>query len=114
MLLDFILIGASVFGLAKLLSVTAFRKVPAAPWVAWMLTVAVVFVSFSALFLSKIYVYGALAPDASPKPNFILPLLFGWLFFVSLRRLRTSPPASTHSDVSDSEATAQPSLMRPS
>lgn len=104
MLLDILIIGGLTYGLAKLLNATAFKSAPAALWLAWALTVVVLITSFFGLFMSQVFAYKAIAADvgvpslagSGPKPNFVLPFLFAWLFFASLNKKRkhsTEPAA---------------------
>lgn len=94
MLIDMLIIGGLVYGFARALNATAFKSSPAKPWVAWSLTVVAWIASFIALFIGRVLAYKSLAADlgvpslasSGPKPNFFLPFLFAWLFFVSVNR----------------------------
>jgi len=89
-----LIVGGLIDGLAKLLNATAFKTSPARSWIAWSLTIVAWIASFIALFIGSVLAYKSIAADlgvpslasSGPKPNFFLPFLFAWLFFMSLNR----------------------------
>lgn len=116
MLLDILIVGCLVYGLAKLLNATAFKSAPAKPWIAWSLTAAVWIACFLALLMLKVLAYKSIAADlgvpglasSGPKPNVVFPLLFSWLFFVSLNRKNRSVRPTT----SDEKASLNPPIQQ--
>src|SRR5467141_1458209 len=103
-----LIVGGLVYGLAKALNATAFKSSPAKPWIAWSLTVIAWIASFVALFIARVLAYKSIVADlgvpglasSGPKPNFVLPFLFAWLFFASLNRKqkRSLESSATASD----------------
>lgn len=108
MLVDMLIVGGLIYGLAKALNATAFKVAPAKPWIAWSLTVVAWVASFIALFIGRVLAYKSIAAEVGvpslastgPKPSFFLPFLFAYLFFVSLNRKQkdSGEPAAQASD----------------
>ena len=119
MLLDVLIIGGLVYGAAKLLNATAFKATPAAAWIAWSLTVVSWVVSFFGLFFGRVLAYQSIAAEvgvpslasSGPKPNFFLPFLFAWLFFITLNRKLKAPPPTAQADPT---ASPVPTKIEPS
>jgi cytochrome c-type biogenesis protein CcmH/NrfG len=92
MVLDWLLFGLLVFGVAKLLNATAFKVKPASPPVAWGLTITVFFINLVVLSILKAYRYQAVSDMVggriSPKHPFdwVGAFVFTSLFFSFLRR----------------------------
>ena len=92
MLLDWLVFGLLVFGVAKLLNVTAFKTKPASSSATWGLTIAAFFLNLVALSFIKVLRYkaisdslgGTIFPD-NPI-DWIGAFAFTTLFFSFLRR----------------------------
>jgi hypothetical protein len=86
MILDWILwlvYGAAVIGVAKLLNDSVFKNSPVRTLTAWLLTAAMFVTSFVALFLLKVLTR---TNSGSPFDSLGLAVLFSWLFFACLAR----------------------------
>jgi hypothetical protein len=92
MLLDWLIFGILIFGLAKLLNSTAFKAKPASHSAAWGLTIAVFFLNLAALSIIKSLRYKAISDSLGgvilPKNpiDWVGALVFTTLFFSFLRR----------------------------
>ncbi len=92
MLVDWLVYGLLVFGLAKLLNATAFKQTPASGVAAWTLTTMLFLVSVFALSALKLLIYDAIFDDvgARIRPNNPLDVggafAFSWMFFSLLKR----------------------------
>lgn len=92
MLVDRLIYGLLVFGVAKLLNATIFKLKPASRVATWGLTIVTFFVSVVALSALKILRYKAISDSAGVPISPQNPLdmsgafLFAWLFFLFLKR----------------------------
>ena len=92
MLVDWLIYGLLVFGIAKLLNATLFKLKPASRPAAWGLTILIFVVSIMALTALKVLRYQAISDSvgASIKPQNLLDMggafIFSWLFFSFLKR----------------------------
>lgn len=87
MLVDWLIYGLLVFGVAKLLNATAFKQKPASGLAAWTLTILMFIVSAAALTALKLLRYQAISDSVgvpiSPKNPLDMggAFVFAWLFF---------------------------------
>lgn len=87
MLVDWLIYGLLVFGVAKLLNATAFKLKPASGLTAWTLTILMFIVSVAALTALKMLRYQAISDSVgmpiSPKNPLDMggAFVFAWLFF---------------------------------
>lgn len=87
MLIDWLIYGLLIYGVAKLLNATYFKLKPASRSAAWWLTILIFFVSAVVLTTVKIMQYRAISNNIgiSINPNNPLNLggafSFAWLFF---------------------------------
>jgi hypothetical protein len=92
MLIDWLIYGLLVFGVAKLLNATAFKLKPASGLAAWTLTTLMFIVSVVALTALKVLRYQAISDSVgvpvSPKNPLDMggAFVFAWLFFSFLNR----------------------------
>ena len=92
MLIDWLIYGLLVFGVAKLLNATAFKLKPASGLTAWTLTILMFIVSVAALTALKVLRYQAISDSVgvpiSPKNPLDMggAFVFAWLFFSFLNR----------------------------
>lgn len=92
MLVDWLIYGLLVFGVAKLLNATAFKLKPASGLAAWTLTILMFIVSVAALTALKVLRYQAISDSVgvpiSPKNPLDMggAFVFAWLFFSFLNR----------------------------
>ena len=92
MLVDWLIYGLLVFGIAKLLNATAFKLKPASRPVAWGLAILMFFMNAVALTALKVLRYQAISDTIgftiSPKNPLDMggAFLFAWLFFSFLKR----------------------------
>jgi len=102
MLVDWLIYGLLVFGVAKLLNATLFKLKPASCPAAWGLTILIFFVSAVTLTAFKILRYQAISDSvgAPIRPQNPLDMggafVFAWLFFSFLKREeKNKQPTST-------------------
>lgn len=92
MLLDWLIYGLLIWGLAAILNATAFKTHPASRPVAWVLTIGMFFVNVFALTAIQIARYKAISQDLGLdfKPrspaDFLGAFTASWLFFALLRK----------------------------
>ena|SRR3989344_5422584 len=92
MLVDWLIYGLLIFGVAKLLNATIFKLRPAFHPAAWGLTILMFFVSVVALSALKVLRYQAISDSVGVSISPRNPLdmggafVFAWLFFSFLNR----------------------------
>jgi hypothetical protein len=92
MIVDWLGYGLLVFGLAKLLNATAFKKKVASGLVAWTLTIAMFIVSVVVLSVLKVLRYQAISDNVGVPISPQNPLdmggafVFAWLVLLLLTR----------------------------
>jgi len=92
MLVDWLIYGLLVFGVAKLLNATTFKLKPASGLAAWTLTILMFIVSVAVLTALKVLRYQAVSDSVgvpiSPKNPLDMggAFIFAWLFFSFLNR----------------------------
>ena len=92
MLVDFFLYALIIWGLATILNKTAFKTTPASLGAAWMLTILVFFINIFTLNAARLYRYDLISErigttiQPSNPLDLIMPALFAYMFFVSLKR----------------------------
>lgn len=93
MLLDWALVGGTVFGLALAMNATVFRTRPSPWWLAWSLSLLVFAGCFVGLFLLKVIRYKQLSAEigvslnpGNPFDGLVIAGLFAWVFGATLRR----------------------------
>jgi hypothetical protein len=103
MLVDWLIYGAFVFAIVKLLNGTVFKTAPASTSVSWILTIVVFLVSVVVLSTAKAFRFQTLSQDLgftlTPRNPLDLAggVIFAWLFFSFLRRARRgeeAPPST--------------------
>jgi len=102
MLVDWLIYGLFVFGVAKLLNATLFKLKPASRPVAWILTILMLVVSLAALSALKVLRYQILSDDIGvpikPQNPFEWSIAFfsAWLFYSILNvEVKNREQAST-------------------
>jgi hypothetical protein len=99
MLLDWFLYGLVIFGAAKLLNITAFKRRPASQVSAWSLTIVVFAINLFVLTVVKLARYQTISESVGVQVNPQNPLdlvgavIFAWLFF-SLLNTKAKQEAS--------------------
>ena len=92
MILDWILYGLIIWGLATLLNKTAFKTATASRGAAWGLTVLIFFINIAALSAVKIFRYQVISESVGQSISPSNPLdmsgafVFSYLFFILLKR----------------------------
>lgn len=102
MLVDWLIYGLLVFGVAKLLNATLFKLKPGSRPAAWGLTILIFFVTIVALTALKVPRFQAISDSVGVpiKPQNPLDMsgafIFAWLFFSFLKREKKNkqPPSS--------------------
>ena len=94
MLVDWLIYGLIIWGLATVLNKTAFKTQPASRGAAWGLTILVFFFSVSALSAAKVIRYQFISDKIgipiSPKNPLDMggAFVFSWLFSSFLHRIK--------------------------
>jgi hypothetical protein len=94
MIIDWIIYGLIVWGVASLLNYMAFKSKPASKGAAWGLTVLVFFVSVVALSAAKFIRYQVISEEVGVSINPSNPLyiggafVFSWLFYGFLNKVQ--------------------------
>ena len=92
MILDWILYGLIIWGLATLLNKTAFKTVSASRGAAWGLTILIFFINIAALSAVKAFRYQVISESVGQSISPSNPLdvsgafVFTYLFFILLKR----------------------------
>ncbi|MFV7642881.1 hypothetical protein ACNPK3_20380 [Shewanella algae] len=92
MIIDWIIYGLLIWGLASLLNNTAFKNTPASKLAAWSLTIVIFLVSVVALSVAKYIRYQMMSDEIGVSINPSNPLdmggafVFSWLFYGFLNK----------------------------
>jgi hypothetical protein len=96
MIVDWIIYGLIIWGLATILNKTAFKGTPASRGVAWSLTILLFFVNVVALSAAKFLRYQVISEDVGTTITPTNPLdmggafVFAYLFFTLLSKKEKS------------------------
>lgn len=94
MIIDWIIYGLLIWGLASLLNNTTFKKSPASKIAAWSLTIVIFFVSVVVLSVAKYIRYQVMSDEMGVSINPSNPLdmggafVFSWLFYGFLNKVQ--------------------------
>jgi len=94
MIIDRIIYGLLICGLASLLNNTAFKKSPASKVAAWSLTIVIFLVSVVALLVEKYIRYQVMSDEigVSINPSNLLDMggafVFSWVFYACLNKVQ--------------------------
>lgn len=92
MIVDWIVYGLIIWGLATALNKTAFKATPASRGAAWSLTILIFLLSVVALTVAKAYRYQAISESVGTTISPRNPLdiggafVFAWIFFTLLNQ----------------------------